>query len=213
MTVLTTDPSSPSIDIVEAGLNFAGVEEESCRWPPILESSVNNKISIGLYFSCLRTLVTYKRSKLQIIISTTEQFTLKLAKHVYRTLLMITVVFHSRVKRMIQPIHWKFFFCEGKQFSKFCALCCSRLRTVCEVEQAAVNNPFARFAINTIKWAMTISTMVTIFFSSSVRTSPACRSTRPRWTPAWVDRTALSSTRSARSPTQEPSPPSSRSFN
>ena len=40
MTVLTTDPDSPSIDIVEAGLNFAGVEEESCRWPPILESSV-----------------------------------------------------------------------------------------------------------------------------------------------------------------------------
>lgn len=31
MTVLTTDPDSPSIDIVEAGLNFAGVEEESCR--------------------------------------------------------------------------------------------------------------------------------------------------------------------------------------
>jgi len=55
MTVLITDPDSPSIDIVEAGLNFAGVEEESCR-----------------------------------------------------------------------------------------------LRTVCEVEQAAVNNPFARFAINTI---------------------------------------------------------------
>ena len=31
MTVLITDPDPPSIDIVEAGLNFAGVEEESCR--------------------------------------------------------------------------------------------------------------------------------------------------------------------------------------
>ena len=31
MTVLITNPGSPSIDIVEAGLNFAGVEEESCR--------------------------------------------------------------------------------------------------------------------------------------------------------------------------------------
>ena len=28
----------------------------------------------------------------------------------------------------------------------------SRLRTICEVEQAAANNPFARLAINTIKW-------------------------------------------------------------
>merc|ERR1711936_956465 len=27
-----------------------------------------------------------------------------------------------------------------------------RLRTICEVEQAAANNPFARLAINTIKW-------------------------------------------------------------
>ena len=104
-------------------------------------------------------------------------------------------------------------FVRGKNCPKFCAQCCSRLRTVCEVEQAAVNNPFARFAINTIKWAMTISTMVKIFFSSSVRTCPACPSTRPRWTPAWVDRTALSSTRSARSPTPEPSSPSCRFFN